>query len=218
MDQANKDIVFGYLRNIQMLIPSDSVYYTIPTLVWHWCLLYFHHKEFLQYYSRFGQKQPDHLFINKTRNIVKVLAGSADFELKVFGNICIDEMDNKTYIWTIKILNVHENYPFGVGLSWKDASLGKFYCCYMETGELQYSSNFTARVRSIGAATPQINDHIKMRYHGSNKELTFYINDRYRVCQKLSFEDPCNAIKYSLTLWVSSAGMELELTDFVTIG
>ena len=37
-----KDCVNGYIKNCQKLLPEDNVYYTIPTLVIHWILLYFH--------------------------------------------------------------------------------------------------------------------------------------------------------------------------------
>ena len=44
-NQKGKDIVNGYVRNIQTLMPSDNVYYTVPTLVIHSILLYFYRLE-----------------------------------------------------------------------------------------------------------------------------------------------------------------------------
>ena len=43
--QHYKDIVFGFIRKCQSLLPTDNIYYTIPSLVSHWCLLYFYIKE-----------------------------------------------------------------------------------------------------------------------------------------------------------------------------
>ena len=45
IDQRTKDITFGYIRQVQSLFPEDHVYFTIPALVIHWCLLYYHIKE-----------------------------------------------------------------------------------------------------------------------------------------------------------------------------
>ena len=42
IDERNKNLIFGYTRNVQELLPDDNVYYTIPKLVIHWILLYFH--------------------------------------------------------------------------------------------------------------------------------------------------------------------------------
>ena len=40
IDQNVKDFVYGYIRNEQKLFP-DNFYYTIPSLVTHWILLYY---------------------------------------------------------------------------------------------------------------------------------------------------------------------------------
>ena len=43
MDQRTKDCVYGYIRVCQELLfqHEENVYYIIPTLVIHWCLLYY---------------------------------------------------------------------------------------------------------------------------------------------------------------------------------
>ena len=45
IDQRSKDVTFGYIQKSQTLFPSNNVYYTIPTLVIHWILLYYHSPE-----------------------------------------------------------------------------------------------------------------------------------------------------------------------------
>ena len=45
IDQESKDLIFGYIRNVQELFPADNVYYTIPNLVIHWILLYFYFED-----------------------------------------------------------------------------------------------------------------------------------------------------------------------------
>ena len=41
--QKDKDIVAGYIKEIQCLFPTDNPYYIIATLIKHLCLLYFHY-------------------------------------------------------------------------------------------------------------------------------------------------------------------------------
>ena len=41
IDTYTKDTVSGYIRQCQSLLPSNNIYYTIPSLVIHWCLLYY---------------------------------------------------------------------------------------------------------------------------------------------------------------------------------
>ncbi len=45
VDPHIKDCVFGYVKDAQQLLPDDNVYYTIPTLIVHWILLYYFIKE-----------------------------------------------------------------------------------------------------------------------------------------------------------------------------
>ena len=42
IDIKMKYLVNGYVMQIQNLLPDDNVYYTIPTLIIHWILLYFY--------------------------------------------------------------------------------------------------------------------------------------------------------------------------------
>ena len=41
IDQTVKDLVKGYLNTIRLTLPLDNIYFDIPSLVYHWCLLYF---------------------------------------------------------------------------------------------------------------------------------------------------------------------------------
>ncbi len=42
--QKDKDIVNGFIKEVQTLFPEDNPYYIIADLIKHLCLLYFHHK------------------------------------------------------------------------------------------------------------------------------------------------------------------------------
>ena len=45
IEQIEKDIVHGFIKQNQALLPSNDTYYIIPTLIIHWILLYFHERE-----------------------------------------------------------------------------------------------------------------------------------------------------------------------------
>ena len=42
IEQESKDIIYGNIRNIEKLFPSDIIYFTIPTVVIHCILLYYY--------------------------------------------------------------------------------------------------------------------------------------------------------------------------------
>ena len=42
IDDNTKIIVNGYINRVQKMLTSDNVYFTIPSLVIYWCLLYFY--------------------------------------------------------------------------------------------------------------------------------------------------------------------------------
>ena len=41
IDRETKCIVTGFVKDVQKLLPLDNVYYTIPTLIIHWIILYY---------------------------------------------------------------------------------------------------------------------------------------------------------------------------------
>ena len=45
IDKYEENIVNGYVKRAQKLLPSNVTYYIIPTLIIHWILLYFHEPE-----------------------------------------------------------------------------------------------------------------------------------------------------------------------------
>ena len=45
VDVETKRFVNGYVREVEVLLPGDNVYYTIPTLIIHWIILYFYQME-----------------------------------------------------------------------------------------------------------------------------------------------------------------------------
>ena len=47
IDQSTKDIVFGFTRKAQLLLQRNNMYFTIPPLIIHCCLLFYHQREYL---------------------------------------------------------------------------------------------------------------------------------------------------------------------------
>ena len=89
--QLTKDSVNGYLRRIRSMLPSDNVYYDIPSLMSHWCLLYLHINEYFDpnYCDSSYSLSNDNTSITKTVN-----ARGAAFLTQI--------ATNGIHIWKIK--------------------------------------------------------------------------------------------------------------------
>ena len=42
IDQKIKDVIHGYIRNVQKEMPQDNIYFTIPALVIHWIMIFYY--------------------------------------------------------------------------------------------------------------------------------------------------------------------------------
>eukprot|EP01084_Bolivina_argentea_P001714 3161_1 len=114
IDQINKDIVFGYIRIAQKLLPSNNPYYNIPTLVLHACLLYYVPKEcFDQIGAEMKIMYDDN---DNNNNIVELKSGSV--WNTAYGSFVIDANKNcnAIYQWKIKLIKLH-TYSHGQSLS-----------------------------------------------------------------------------------------------------
>ena len=96
IDQSIKDIVFGFCREAQALFSSDNVYFTIPPLIIHHCLLFYYQREYLK--TNYEDIEID----ERTWCIAESMETYS--EQKIYGNIVIDEI--KVYIWEIKVHSV----------------------------------------------------------------------------------------------------------------
>lgn len=66
VDVRTKDLVFGYIKRVQELLPGDN----IPRLVTHWCLLYFYESELFdrEKHGKLFEVNESRTTVNKTAN------------------------------------------------------------------------------------------------------------------------------------------------------
>ena len=62
IDEKIKDIVCGYIRRCQYLLPNNNPYYNIPSLVEHLCITYYWISE---YFTDHGNS----ITVNEQKNI-----------------------------------------------------------------------------------------------------------------------------------------------------
>ena len=92
----DKDVVFGFMRQMQLLLPNDTnSYYNIPPLVIYICLYYYRQHEI---FTLYGNK----MSVNETNNIVKC---DGNYNT-VYGNVIIDGLSQAIHVWKVKILEL----------------------------------------------------------------------------------------------------------------
>ena len=107
VDKESKQTVFGYIRQeIQPLFPTDYIYYTIPTLIYHWCVLYYRIIECfdLNAYEPSCTLNADKSIITKT---------ATEYGTSYLSRI----VHSGVHKWKFKLLSV-QGYTLNIGL-WK---------------------------------------------------------------------------------------------------
>lgn len=110
-DQCTIDIVNGYLKEHQLLLPfQESAYYLIPALVTQLIISFYYH---LEYFTAHGP----HIKINATKDTATYAEGNFNPYNTVYGNIRInkDNYCNK-FLWEYKIRNIAQGLVLSIGL------------------------------------------------------------------------------------------------------
>ena len=106
VDQRSTYCVFGYIRRMQSLFPSENIYYTIPALVIHWCLLYYFVDE------QFGEDNLGMGYkLSKNNKIMKLIKNK-------FGAVYLRHtVKTGIHRWKFKILKVNDHhYYMSIGI------------------------------------------------------------------------------------------------------
>ena len=135
IDNEDKDIVNGYVRRIQQLLPIDNTYYIISSLVIY-TILYFYHQSDEWYSGNYIPKWRDHCFefIGKrvkidTKGKVNAVA-LMDFK--------IPTLNLKQIVWRIKLHELYLKYDcFCVGFIDQNSLMNppthsEFYTCLIK--------------------------------------------------------------------------------------
>ena len=225
INQKVKDIVFGYIRLSQCLLPNNNnSYYNIPSLVSYICILYYNQTE------RFS-KYPKNMKHDELKNNIRVISTGRG---TVYGDIMIDCSIPSIYEWIIKIIKMN-------GDDWDDPII-----IGIDSSNKQYiDSNFctgftTENNRFYGYSTCGLienynnypneqnrflrmpiffdidgfgqNDIIKLYLNTKNKQLKIYKNDKEMQGEITDID--INE-KYYFAVSLSTMGDEIELIDFV---
>ena len=109
IDQKEKDFIFGYIRKVQRIFPDDNVYYTIPTLVIHWILLYYFVRE---QFDEDNKSRHYSISEDKMTTTREKLGGGAVYLTNI--------AKNGVHEWTFKLRKCNTlNYYFVIGV-WKN--------------------------------------------------------------------------------------------------
>eukprot|EP01084_Bolivina_argentea_P265466 449992_1 len=175
IDDDIKKIVFGYIRSWERSLSNTyNAYYTIPGLVFQWCLLYYCHIEsFSADYHESYFLESNNLFITKIRSDND---GIGFLTKKVSCNV---------HKWRFKLKQIN-GYSLVIGI-WKatkpiDTSaclwtMGKNDKCYgvnITHGELIYGGRYGWQFGSR-----QSGDIVDMILDCNHFELSYCINNKY---------------------------------------
>ena len=145
IDEKTKYFIHGYIRECQLLLPQDSIYFTIPTLVIHWCLLYFHIKEC------FDTDLFTYSSWELSKNNTRIKKKSTADELIFLSRIA----ERGIHKWRFRLIDVNtEDYWMCLGV-WKaeDKQLFTNACLhYFRVKELAYAWIVNNRERTYGDA------------------------------------------------------------------
>ena len=98
IDDDTKNTVFGYIRNVQSLFPSNNIYYNIPLVIQHLCACYYY-VGFRFYKKKYGDGLQ---FYNQYKSVKK--NDSYGYSTCIFGQAITNEDCNEFKIF-IKLNN-----------------------------------------------------------------------------------------------------------------
>ena len=107
IDEQTKNCIFGYVREIQETMPNDDTYYTIPSLVIHWILLYYYlHERFDS--NNCGKK----LSITGPRSRT-IVSKTDNYDIALLSN----PASSGVHRWKFKTIKVHpSHFTFVIGV------------------------------------------------------------------------------------------------------
>ena len=175
IDQSTKDVVQGFIKQAQLLLPLDKPYFNIPSLVVHLVLMFYWNPEFFT-------KHGGNASIDEKRKIVCFSEEDAAYgNIEISGNIT-----HGKYIWTFDVLKFDcgllsvgidsSNKQFS-SIDWYNNHFNpsEHYSFEMGTGSADiYSSAVDCEDYGSGIHS---NDTLIMELDFNHKTLGFMIND-----------------------------------------
>mmetsp|Transcript_38880 Transcript_38880/g.34442 ORF Transcript_38880/g.34442 Transcript_38880/m.34442 type:complete len:241 (-) Transcript_38880:133-855(-) len=198
IDERTKDIVNGYTKNVQLILPQRSnPYFNIPSAVYGMITIYYHQTE---HFSSHGS----YITLNQFKDTIKHV--SSDQASTVYGKVSVTKQDIGKHIWKFKIIepNVSAILTIGIDSSSEPILNRKFFTSYNPNTYYGYQcyanghANTGAKVanwkypfapeRKYGQIYSDKQNEIRMELFIDNKggKLQYYVNNED---QGVAFED-----------------------------
>lgn len=230
IDQSKKDAVLGFIRRIY---PNSNSF--IPSIIAHWCLLYYHIGEYLIP----SKKCAKEMQLDSSKTLVKCIKDS--YAGVIYGNTIIDHTKtNMLYTWEIMIIRnwTDAEYPtiasVEIGISDKkqydpeieDGTDVGIHYFLTSTGNVRYRMDFGLfeSERSYSSGWEEYGkgfgngDIVKMEFNTGNRTLRYYVNDKpVSDYEKYAFKDVKYDIyrqEYRLTILMPHKDDQIELLGF----
>lgn len=221
VSQITVDIVNGFIKDAQLLLPNeDNPYYNIPELVNHICINFYNNPE---YFSKWNER---YFAMDKNQTGYSIKTGSAP-EGSFYGNVDIVEDSFSKYTWKFNIISFRTLMAIGIDASNKKYIDKDFHDCgntnpyyaievYREGEFLLYSHHddedtFRDEYGDIRKNKYIEGSEIIMELDLKKRTLSYYVDDEYLgvAFQDIYFKPDT---KYNMTVFVS--GVRVQLMDF----
>ena len=212
IDQKAIDVVSGYIRQCQKLLPKNNIYYTIPSLVEQMCITYYWIHEYFTVYG-------DNITLDKINNIASSILDEYNIET-IYGNIIIDDKPI-IYKWIFKILKLESIIIIGIDSSNKQFCNGDYatkrntnsYYSYGSDG-LKFGHNESEQFEVEGeyGYCFKTGDIVIMELNVFDKTLGYYINNKYFgiAFDNIDFKNRY----YNIGVMFVAAENSIQLTEF----
>jgi len=110
--QRTKDIVFGYIRKSQQLLPDTTTYYNIPDLAYHLCLLFYWPK-YIKCKFRQSECKPNQWLFDQnsimslTDDRTILTAIPSDNSCYIWVTLDIDPITKGIHCFRIRVMFIH---------------------------------------------------------------------------------------------------------------
>ena len=185
IEQSQKDIVYGYIHEVQLLLPNDDSFYNIPSLVIFTCLAYYYPDEYFTKYN-------ENIEINDKKDTIC----SSDDDVTgttAYGNIDIIGTKYFQYEWEFEIIKMNDYVAIGIDSSGKSYTEDQFHdgentnLFYAYESDSPFGLKYTIDGSyTYGNVALVVGDKIKMILNIKDKTLQYHINDKN---QGIAFDD-----------------------------
>ena len=176
IDIKTKSLINGYVRTVQEMWPQDNIYYTIPSLVIHWILLYYYLSD---------EFDPNNCNISFTlsndNTVITHNLQRGDTNCSAYLKRIVDE---GIHYWKFKLINVHHvHFTMCIGV-WKSKhEIDTENALHYDAEGKHYTYNLTNQMvfpgfAKYGQKACGTGDEIEMILDLNKKELRYKVNNQ----------------------------------------